>query len=517
MKRTPERGIALIITLILVLILSVIGVSLMFVSQAETWSSLNYRLASQARDGAEAGLNSAANYLVNTYAEPGGTTDPTTAYVNTVLPVTYGGNPVVLSAMSGVSSNYPVAAVRSAFNSNGVGYGSFADGNLTVNYATKATLLSMHTAFKPLGNPSTNLTVQTWQIVSDGTISGVKPAKVEVSAILEQHIIPTFNYAVFASADTCSALQIGGGGSTNSYDSSTYSGSGSPTFSASSGDVGTNGNLTTNGSGSTVVHGDLFTPKTGVGSCSSSSVNAYTQIGNSNVTGSIVQLPQAVNFPSPVIPTPGTLDVSLSSAACPTGASAILGCQVSGNNVYLPPGSYRNISISGQVQLQLSPGVYDINTFTMSGNNAGLVIYSNPCNSPCVSNSTFDPTPATGSIVMNVAGQDSSGNPVATGTNVFTLTGNSVENPSLVPYNFQIQYAGVGTMNLKGNSQAAAVVYAPNATFAFNGNNSDWFGSVVGKYMTDMGGVSIHYDRHLQNQSFIVGPWMMDDYTWKKD
>src|SRR5579862_7388580 len=112
MRKPEEKGIALIITLILVLVMSVMAISLMFVSQTETWSSFNYRLTSQARDGAEAGINAAANYIVNTYAQPGQTGDPTTAYVNTVSPVTYSGNPVVLSAMSGVSSNYPVASVK---------------------------------------------------------------------------------------------------------------------------------------------------------------------------------------------------------------------------------------------------------------------------------------------------------------------------------------------------------------------------------------------------------------------
>jgi len=49
-----KKGIALILTLILLLVMSVMAVSLMFISQTETWSGLNYRLMSQARDGAEA-------------------------------------------------------------------------------------------------------------------------------------------------------------------------------------------------------------------------------------------------------------------------------------------------------------------------------------------------------------------------------------------------------------------------------------------------------------------------------
>jgi hypothetical protein len=39
-KRSGQKGMALFFALIFILILSVLGVSIMFVSQAETWSSL---------------------------------------------------------------------------------------------------------------------------------------------------------------------------------------------------------------------------------------------------------------------------------------------------------------------------------------------------------------------------------------------------------------------------------------------------------------------------------------------
>src|SRR5258706_10607751 len=115
MNRSRQTGIALILTLILLFVLSVMAVSLMFVSQTETWSSLNYRLMSQARDGAEAGINSAANYIVNTYTQPGGVGDPTTAYNTAVSPVqtplsATSGHDVILSASS-QASTYPVSAV----------------------------------------------------------------------------------------------------------------------------------------------------------------------------------------------------------------------------------------------------------------------------------------------------------------------------------------------------------------------------------------------------------------------
>ena len=59
-----ERGIAIILALFMMLAMSVLGTSLMFVSKTETLSSHNYRLMSEARYGAESGVHVASNYLM---------------------------------------------------------------------------------------------------------------------------------------------------------------------------------------------------------------------------------------------------------------------------------------------------------------------------------------------------------------------------------------------------------------------------------------------------------------------
>jgi type II secretory pathway component PulK len=53
MRMANEKGIALVLSLFLLSAMSVIAASLMFLSQTETYSSMNYRLMSQARYGAE--------------------------------------------------------------------------------------------------------------------------------------------------------------------------------------------------------------------------------------------------------------------------------------------------------------------------------------------------------------------------------------------------------------------------------------------------------------------------------
>src|ERR1035437_8439245 len=113
MKRANQKGVALIMTLILLAVLSVMAVSFMFLSQTETWSTMNYRLMSQGRDGAEAGVNAAANFLLSNntaypYSPPAATgSDLLSSYTLTSYPVKYNNSPVILSASSNASANYP--------------------------------------------------------------------------------------------------------------------------------------------------------------------------------------------------------------------------------------------------------------------------------------------------------------------------------------------------------------------------------------------------------------------------
>jgi Tfp pilus assembly protein PilX len=521
MKTLREKGIALIVALILTFIMSVMAISLMFISQTETWSSLNYRLTSQARDGAEAGINSAANFIMNNYTPPapGSSTDPLNGYNYTsVYPVQVGaannsGHDVYLSANTSTrSANYPLSSVQSAFNAAGKGKGSITSGNTTVNYATYAHLLSMTKLNSTISG--SHAVVQTWEITSDGTIGGIRAADVEVSAILEQTVVPTFTYAAFATSNGCSALTFGGGGSTDSYDSSTYSGSGTPTIALSNGNVGTNGNLSTSGS-TTTINGNLSTPRTGTGSCSSSNVTAWTD-SSGHVTGSIIELPQPVVYPTPpapnpVPPTSSANAITLNNHAGDCGG--ISGCSydttgspacASGDFCLQPgtcppanpgagnsgPGVYGDVTVKGNVHLKA--GCYNINSLTENGGGA-LYIDS-------------------GTVTLNIAGTGQ--------TTPLTLTGggviNTVSPNKFDPMNFQILYAGTGTIKLAGGASAVGLMYAPNASYSLTGG-SHWYGALIGATLTDMGGANIHYDRRLSIEDFVPGNWMLESFTWKKD
>jgi hypothetical protein len=147
------------------------------------------------------------------------------------------------------------------------------------------------------------------------------------------------------------------------------------------------------------------------------------------------------------------------------------------------------LSLTGNNDLHLAAGTYNIDSLTETGSTA-LALDSTP-------------------VILNVTGSG--------GGTVVNLTGGGLTNTTgnFNPMTFQILYAGTGTISLKGGAKSVGLLYAPNATFSFAGN-ADWYGAVIGKDMTDMGGTAVHYDRRLQNTALTVGPWMLDSFSWKK-
>jgi hypothetical protein len=487
MKRRNEKGTAMLFAIILVLVLSVMAASMMFLSQSETWASMNYRTMTQARYGAEAGVNAAANFLLFNYVPPAptaGTPPPLPAGYNMTIPTPAGcgsspcltdggGNPIVISSISGVPSNYPdgaqVTAFKAATNS------SVAAGPTTVNYTASATLLSM-VQITPFAT-TTPAMIQTWKITAHGDVANVRNAEAEVSAILETQITPTFGYAAFATSNGCAALSFTGNGTTDSYDSGSLAVVGGvavppATYNSFGGNLGTNGNQTDSGSNVT-INGTLSTPDLGTGVCSAGNVTAFS--GNSsNIKGGIVQLAAPVTLPTPVIPPPG-------AAAVTSGGT-------------LAPGNYGDITLSGKNVLTLTPGVYNINSISESGQSQVAIA----------------PDPITGKygpVIINVTGNNQA-TPI-------DLSGQGISNLTLDPSLLDFNYAGTGTINIVGNGSSAAVIYAPKATADFKGNAS-FYGSVIAAQLKDVGNGAIHYDLKLKKKLYTVGTPTLNTFTWNK-
>jgi Tfp pilus assembly protein PilX len=522
-----ERGIALVITLFLMATLSALAVSMMFLAQTETAASRNYRTMSQARYAAEAGVHAMTNYLMSSSYAAVAPSSPFTGYDTTRVPVTCtagcahtaagacDGSTIanavstgcIVVGYSSATSNNPASTTNTggtgtlAMNANGT-TNNAARG--TGTYAAAAILMSIKQINVYGGSPAA---IATWQIVSDGTVPPSTAAIVEVSSTLEQEIGSAQTYAVFATNALCGAITISGNANTDSYNSSTMTTT-PPTTTNSGGGIGTNGNLDVGGSVS--IHGTLSTPRTGAGTCSNSSVDAITGSG-SWTYGGTNQLSQAMSYPTPTIPSgiptsSITLQASDGQALC---ASKLLtagvtnwNCTVSGSTLTLTPVgavttlTLGNVTVGSNTNLTIAGGstkILNVNSFQL-GSNAVMTMSSSPSST---------------SVLMNIAGQS-----LGT-TKPLDLSGGGTVNPSYDPSRLQILYAGTGEVDLVGNNNIAATIYAPNASVKTVGTGS-MYGSVLASTFTDTGGATIHYDSNLQKKFSTLGNFMLTSFSWKK-
>ena len=486
--KSDDRGIALVVSLLLAVALSAIGASLLMVANTETYASMNYRMMSQARYGAEAGVLRAVNYLTQTYVSPGTGADPLANYNLAGAPVTYNGQPVVLSADPNKGANYPDAAKQAAFSA--AAQGTFAAGQ-TITYNVYATLLSMRTITE-YGQAGPTV-IQTWRLTGTGTLGGTRPANVEVTSILERQVSSAANFGVFAVASGCGALQFSGGSTVDSYDSSSMTMvNGAPQVQLSGGAVGSNGNLNVNG-GQTQIYGSLSTPRTGVGNCKNGAVNALTG-GTAQVSEVMIQLPQAINYPTPAPPNPlpPTTAVNWATSTCADLGLAAANCSGAAGSLTLDPQgstfSFGNVTLNAGATIRLRAGTYNLNEITVNGN-AQVII-------------------ETGPVFFNVAG-NSSNAPI-------TFAGNAISNPSFDPRMFQVLYAGTANVSLSGGTATALMMYAPNANVSLTGG-SHIYGAVVGQTVAEGGGTHFHYDRALQDDFMVAGAYMMSSFSWRKN
>lgn len=531
MKTANQKGVALIMTLILLAVLSAMAVSFMFLSQTETWSTMNYRLMSQARDGAEAGVNAAANYILgNTtpaYAPPDITgADLITQYTLTSYPVKYNGGAVILSASPNAFANYPYAPARDNYNITGVGKGTMTVGSLKVDYNTYATLLAMRNITTYGGGTAT---VQTWLITSDGVISnGVRLATVEVSAILERPIVPAYNYAAFASSNQCAALTFSQAGTlVKSYDSTVSPPPGG--ILASDGNVGTNGNLSI--ASNATIDGSLSTPAVGTGTCvngAGGASTAETACTGCTVAGGVVELPQPISYITPSLPSPmPPITAESGNNNCGSGATVIPNCQdhitdpatIADKVIYLAPGNYGQLNVgSAMTEVHLRPGTYNMDSF--AAGNVALIIDSTPVDAVTGTKVVLK---VTGCATLNAGNTDCA---TYLGTAV-DFSSSGITNPSYNPMNFQIEFAG-GTacaatspnscpiINVKcGNTQNAATIFAPNANITLSANGT-FYGAAIGNSVTVSSGGTIMYDRNLKDGGYTVGNWVLGGFTWAK-
>ena len=149
--------------------------------------------------------------------------------------------------------------------------------------------------------------------------------------------------------------------------------------------------------------------------------------------------------------------------------------------------SLGNLSLSGGAILNLTAGVYNLNSINLSGGSQ-IIVQSGP-------------------VVMNIVGT-SQATPI-------NFNGGTTSNMTFDPSRFRILSGGTGNVRLNGGTSSSAMVYAPNAAIDLSGG-ADYYGSVLGRTVNVSGGVRVHYDRNLGGSFGTTGNRMLTSFTWKK-
>ena len=527
-SRKSEDGIAMLMALLALMILTAIAVGLVYMTNTETMVNSNYRSEQVAYFAAKSGVEEARDrmmlnqpggyyfanaipnplpvlapadgnqgvlYILNEGAQPG-TVQPWAAgnaYMDDELchdGYTLTGVPSGTSVPSpdvhctssqmpggpawyqtttsqlpfnGTAAALPFKWVRVALKLNGsvqnylVNAGAGIPATTPVCWNGSTEVLLNAATCKAMAPSSTPVYLVTTLAVSS------TGARKMVQAEVALNPSSPFPYGMFGTGTGCGDVSFTGNGTTDSFDSSrgTYA----TTVSNTGGDVGSNGNVLL--TGNSTIGGSIgvlpATPGGAItqGACPGSN---YTISGTnaglaSSPSNTLIPLTAPAVFPAPPVPSPAppTTPVTYTS------------------NTNLVPGSYGSISVSGQATLTLAPGVYNINSLSLSGQSQIII------------------TPL-GQVVLNIAGTCVA--PCTSPGPVLDLSGNSVNNLTLNANQFLINYGGTGAVNITGNASTSYFILdAPNAGVQISGNGNI-FGAVVGKTIADVGNGGFHFDKN---------------------
>ena len=279
---------------------------------------------------------------------------------------------------------------------------------------------------------------------------------------------PSFPYGFWANSNACPAITFSGNGTTDSYSTAGYtSANASSAYGATNaltgGDIGSNGSSSL--SGNATIGGSIGAPNTNTGNCPA----GLKTSGNAGMAKNQTPPNQLIAVPNTILPAPPAPNPLPPNTSCPTN------CYSANSSTSIVPGTFGNINVSGNAKLTFAPGTYNINSLSLSGN--GVITIS----------------PSSGSVIFNIAGTGQA--------TVFDIFGNGLSNPSNIPNNMLVNYAGSGAISVSGNGQYYGVVNAPNAAVTYSGNGA-FFGAITGNTITDSGNGSFHYDtnplRHLR-------------------
>jgi Tfp pilus assembly protein PilX len=551
--KNGEEGVALIIALLCVLVISTLAAGVIFSTQSELWSTTNYRNVTQARYVAEAGAEQAANWILQNWTAPANLTT-TTQFNLSVFPAMYvgGSTPAKIvfasSNLSGITDTYSSisSSLDTSFQNTLSGISSPFTSETNASFSVAAQLLEATQVTVGGGNQW----LTKWKIISQGSVGGgLQPAKVQVVEIMadvptassSSQTIPNFDYGILATGTGCNVITASGGsgnpGRTNAYNAlaSGNPGNSSPTLLGTGGSVATFGNIDiTSGA---YINGPVYSPYYNTGTageygiscpswtaacgdnssgwngdaaCSSSKLFAVNEDNSGSAVGCTngsscanttsnlpSSLPNPSSIPNATMPTvtPNTSAcTALAGGLCNGGSGGSSGCSAT-----LPPSptgtSYGLVNFGSCAKITLQSGTYNFDTLLIS---SGATIT----------------VPSSGSVVINIFNSSGSTSP-------FTTNGGTVVNGGGDPNNLTFVYNGSNTINLANGSAVFGTVYAPNAPVTVSGNGG-LYGAIVAKTFAFSGSGHIIYDTALASEtphvtyggSTVTNTAHLDEFSW---
>ncbi len=553
-----QDGIALVLVMLAMLVLSVLAAAIVFTARADVLASYNYKLTTQADYLAKAGVQEALNWFRSTryraisqdeaatYYNVSATGSIYNLYTSVTSPVKCvasssscpaTNSTVQLIGIPGTgTSNYPSitnaggTSVVSAFAADLVSVRRTGDANNSGTFSINAVLLSYQTL--NAGNPPevTPQAVETWLITSRATWTGGSGLATDIATAEEQAIIqplyfPSYGHALYGfcsvtmqgSAGVCtdafnSALGSYADGNITVASGQCNSTSVSNVIAADAG-VGANGGVTL---GSNVVVSGNVT----IGTSPSAGCTASGFTGNAgSVLGQVLNGPHVDPPPVPSFPT-----------NFPSGAPTY---QLAGgsNTLTLPVGAGANPS------------------FGYPGTSPPYVTWGQPCMAGATCDGTKDHpylidrvrmhnsssrlTLVGGANVRNPVYYDmdefqqTGGTLVVTGYVVLnirsslSISGKGISNGitgDIPPEYVKINYAGTSAASLGGGGAVSALLEAPFADVTLGGGGSSGYyvGAIKANNIVVQGGYPVHYDVQLNRAGGSVGVLVTTGYSRSK-
>jgi Tfp pilus assembly protein PilV len=555
-----ERGIALILVLLAMLVLSVLAAAIVFTARSETFASYNYKLDTQADYLAKAGVQRAVNWFrsthyraiteseANTYYLVTSSGTPFNLFTSNASPVicksgcSSGNNPVQLIGFGGGSSNFPginnsestpreVAVAFASDLNDSAGTRVTANIDNSGYFNVNAVLLNYQTVNVGYQPPMTLTPVETWLITSratwtGGSTSSTRVATAEERAIVQPIYIPTWGNALYGfcsvtmqgSAGTCtdafnSALGAYGGGNPSVASGQCDSTTASNVIGAGA-SVGANGGVTL---GSNVtVSGNVIIGTGGSSGCGASGYSGST----SSVLGQVINGPYKPPPPTPTFrPNFPNTAPSYSLGA---GGVQILPVGATWSNSPFPQMTGVSPATSSPCMDSTCNGTaahpYEISSVSMSGGG----VSNGPVLELVGGSSALNPVYYNiDSLSQNQGQINVSGYVVINIKSSLSIGGLGVTNgvsSSIPPECVVINYAGTNGVSIGGNGAISALLNAPNATVALGGGGSGGYfiGAIQANNVSVQGGYPVHYDVQLSRAGGTMGVMVTSAYSRKK-